>query len=555
MAKGIPWRSAGLLAVLGGLAAEACHDETIALSVDLVTDLVPGTEFVEVTSELSPGTPAAREVKRRVAVSDKGFLQGLRVADFADLSSGSTSVVVSIASPGGKTVAERRARLTVSEDYALTLVISRDCQALVCPVPGGDPELSTCIGGTCASPDCLDGTSSACPKAECQTDKDCGAASSCAQPRCSKGVCLTLPDDTKCPAGQTCNPLSGCFAPTPACQPTSASETSCTDGKDDDCDGKVDCADPDCASKACDDGNLCTKDDVCQGGACVPGPVQGCSDDDPCTVDSCDPVKGCLHSAGPDGTACDDGNPCTDDDVCQAGVCQAGAAKNCDDQNPCTDDMCGADGECAHAANTASCDDGVFCNGSDSCAAGACSVHAGDTCAQACNEAKKACVACLSDKDCPTPADQVVEGCTYATCATTGTKTVKTFASTCNTTSGKCETTATTKKVATGCTRTVKSGQSCGTGKYCCSNACVARNDPDHCSSCGVACASGQSCKGIGSGHYTCTCNGTNAQCVTDGFGSDATCWNGLCQCQGQGSACKGGATCEVVSGNNYCTY
>jgi len=60
---------------------------------------------------------------------------------------------------------------------------------------------------------------------------------------------------------------------------------------------------------------------------------------------------------------------------------------DCSDGNVCTDDSCdpddaGADANgCIHTANSASCDDGLFCNGADTCSGGSCSSHAGDPCA------------------------------------------------------------------------------------------------------------------------------------------------------------------------------
>jgi hypothetical protein len=78
---------------------------------------------------------------------------------------------------------------------------------------------------------------------------------------------------------------------------------------------------------------------------------------------------------------------------------------DCDDGNPCTTDRCepdspGADANgCTHVPNDAACDDGVFCNGADSCSGGACAVHAGDpciagpACADTCNEKAGNCFA------------------------------------------------------------------------------------------------------------------------------------------------------------------
>ncbi len=78
---------------------------------------------------------------------------------------------------------------------------------------------------------------------------------------------------------------------------------------------------------------------------------------------------------------------------------------DCNDANGCTDDSCdpddpSADGSgCVHAANSAGCSDGAFCNGADTCSGGNCALHAGDPCsaglecADTCNEAADTCFA------------------------------------------------------------------------------------------------------------------------------------------------------------------
>jgi hypothetical protein len=52
----------------------------------------------------------------------------------------------------------------------------------------------------------------------------------------------------------------------------------------------------------------------CAAGRCedAPATVQ-CEDDNPCTVDACDPTTGCTHVPLVDDTTCDDDDPCTDD--------------------------------------------------------------------------------------------------------------------------------------------------------------------------------------------------------------------------------------------------
>src|SRR5207249_12308147 len=68
-----------------------------------------------------------------------------------------------------------------------------------------------------------------------------------------------------------------------------------------------------------------------------------------------------------------------------------------DDGNPCTDDHCNGAGTCVHTDNTAPCDDGLFCNGTNTSRGGTTSVNSRDRSAAAtecnnfCNEAADNC--------------------------------------------------------------------------------------------------------------------------------------------------------------------
>ncbi|RME21121.1 MAG: hypothetical protein D6806_15245, partial [Deltaproteobacteria bacterium] len=86
---------------------------------------------------------------------------------------------------------------------------------------------------------------------------------------------------------------------------------------------------------ACNDGDPCTVNDVCSAGACS-GTPKNCSDGNVCTDDACNPADGCCtHTT--DAGGCNDGDPCTVNDVCSNGVC-GGTPKDCSDGNVCTDD-------------------------------------------------------------------------------------------------------------------------------------------------------------------------------------------------------------------------
>ncbi len=285
--------------------------------------------------------------------------------------------------------------------------------------------------------------------ASCDDGLFCNGTDSCSGGTCSVHVgdpCLTGPECANvCNEGAgNCNVVSG---------------TACADDgnvcTDDQCDGTGTCGHP-ANSASCDDGLYCTGVDSCSGGVCnhtgdpcLGGPEcdnvcddvadncnaaigTGCTDDgNVCTDDQCDGAGTCGHPAN--SASCDDGLYCTGVDSCSGGVCNHtgdpclggpecdnvcdDVADNCnaaigtgctDDGNLCTDDQCDGAGACGHSANSLPCDDGLFCNGTDSCSAGACSVHVGDPCltgpecANVCNEGAGNCnvisgTACTDD--------------------------------------------------------------------------------------------------------------------------------------------------------------
>lgn len=89
-----------------------------------------------------------------------------------------------------------------------------------------------------------------------------------------------------------------------------------------------------------------------------------CNDNNPCTKDFCDPLKGCINSMV-EGIPCNDDNLCTINDYCKNGHC-TGNPQNCDDGNVCTIDLCKLDTGCVHIDDSKKCDDKNPCT-DDSC--------------------------------------------------------------------------------------------------------------------------------------------------------------------------------------------
>jgi Dictyostelium (slime mold) repeat len=241
-----------------------------------------------------------------------------------------------------------------------------------------------CHGTPMQCPDDACSTHKVCVDGECQggTGIDCSDGNPCTVDSCdlSKDGCQHIPTAALCEDGDPCTAKS--------------------------CDKDDGCVKSPLTGPSCDDGDACTVGDTCQAGKCVPGqrtkcadtpcfrervclagtcvggaPVQ-CDDRLNCTLDSCDPNRGCVFTpnddlcvdAGPcfagvcdprtgcrqeplTGPSCDDGNGCTENDHCTAGSC-GGRPVSCPaDAFDCTTDKC-LDGACRHVPTDTLCDAG-----------------------------------------------------------------------------------------------------------------------------------------------------------------------------------------------------
>ena len=208
---------------------------------------------------------------------------------------------------------------------------------------------------------------------QCEDDSN-----ECTDDKCDGlGACTHLNNDDPCDDGEFCTGADRCAG------------GDCSVHAGDPCHGGPQCA------------NLCSED---SGGHCLVPSGDPCTDDgNECTDDQCDGAGSCVHQSnnGP----CDDGKFCTTTDICVGGECVGignpcasgpecanicnEAADDClvpqgtpctDDSNVCTDGECDGLGDCSSVPNNDPCDDGLFCNGTDACEGGQCSVHAGDPC-------------------------------------------------------------------------------------------------------------------------------------------------------------------------------
>ena len=230
-------------------------------------------------------------------------------------------------------------------------------------------------------------------------------------------------------------------------------------------------------------------------------------------------------------THCDDGLFCNGEEVCSGGACRAGTPVDCDDGVSCTADTCNeTTGECAHVPDDALCNDGLFCDGVETCSATEdCQPGGGDPCAEGlvCDEGGDACLGCLEDGHCddgffcngqeicdagecrsgtPVECDDGV-GCTVDTC---------------NEGAGRCE--------------NVPDDAACNDGRFC--------NGTERCDpAAGCQAADGDPCAPLRCDEVSDLC----VDCLTDAQCDDGVYCNGSESCVG--SACVAGTPVNCDDG------
>ncbi|APR88448.1 Thiamin-phosphate pyrophosphorylase [Minicystis rosea] len=229
---------------------------------------------------------------------------------------------------------------------------SDSCQAGVCT--GGNPVTCTAsdqchAAGTCNSSTGMCSNPSKADGSACNDGNACTQSDSCQAGVCTGSNPVTCTASDQCHAAGTCNPSTGmCSNPSKA------------DGS------------------ACNDGNACTQSDSCQAGVCTGSNPVTCTASDQCHVaGTCNPATGmCSNPSAPNGTSCNDGSACTQTDTCQSGVCTGGNPVTCTASDSChVAGTCNpSTGMCSNpsAPNGTACNDGNACSKNDVCTNGAC---------------------------------------------------------------------------------------------------------------------------------------------------------------------------------------
>jgi hypothetical protein len=321
-----------------------------------------------------------------------------------------------------------------------------------------DPcSIDTCDGGTCAHAPNVDD-----PECACESPADCAQLpmdGECQTRTCIDSVCGLELTPAGTPLGETQQTAEDCK--TLACDGDGGMEV-----VNEDADLPVDGLE--CTTDECTDGEPSNppvgEGTECAAGVCdADGQCVGCNTPADCGGEStfcatvtCDAgVCGIANTAA--GTAVPAQTPNDCEEVqCDGNGNEAPVADDsdlpADDGNGCTGEVC-SDGQPSHPGLVGqACNDGLFCNGTDSCnASGSCGVHSGNPC----NGAD-------GDSDCS-------ESCSES---------------------------------ANSCTANDPNGSSCGTCRSCSSGSCTIDNGDDcgacrHCSSTGACvfeCVTGEHC-------------------------------------------------------------
>jgi hypothetical protein len=247
------------------------------------------------------------------------------------------------------------------------------CVSYVCNCSGGCDTVYTTAacddGNACTANDRCDGAGSCRP----------GGSYACAGDQCNssrcdgRGGCINTPlngnpcnDGNACTYGDTCNASGTCGGTAITCTSDACNSRTCQ--------GSSACLVTPRTGSGCDDNNPCTYGDTCNAqGACTSGTLITCTSD-VCNTRSCNGTSTCTVVPQP-GRACNDGNACTYGETCNMqGSCDGGNSVTCANDS-CNIRSCNGTASCVVTPRAGNpCDDGQACTYGDVCSAGgACS--------------------------------------------------------------------------------------------------------------------------------------------------------------------------------------
>ena len=182
--------------------------------VEVRTEFQPGVEFVRAEAALYVGRgPAGEDTPDRVRPSialgvTDDTLHGVRAGTFVDVPRGIHLAQVRLFDGTGEQVGVGLTQVDFSTTRVVTVVISRACRTVDCPLDGAPTEIA-CVAGRCVDPRCVE-EPERCPTPECERDDQCRTdGPSCVRGVCLAGFCADYPDNTMCESTE-CRLETGC---------------------------------------------------------------------------------------------------------------------------------------------------------------------------------------------------------------------------------------------------------------------------------------------------------------------------------------------------------
>jgi hypothetical protein len=177
----------------------ACDAPRPEVSVQVLTDLVPVTQFDEIVIRRDGS------VRSFVVSNRQRYDEPRLVVEYTDVRPDTVLELSAELRFRGLTVLRRTRTTRVTGRHIVLFTFTASCSEIVCPM--AEPRATECVGGRCVEPGC-EGRECAAP--ECAVDADCPPSSRCEAPRCLDGVCFQFADPARCSADEVCVPGVGC---------------------------------------------------------------------------------------------------------------------------------------------------------------------------------------------------------------------------------------------------------------------------------------------------------------------------------------------------------